>query len=180
MINLSYIFLLFSILIVLSAFYVLYTKSVAHGAFMLLITFLGVASIFVFGGSDFLAVAQIMIYVGGILVLLVFGVLLTNKKNKEREEHLGLETNNYNRILGGFVAFSIFSVLIFIFSKVPFSRLEGQHFDIYEPPKSTIQNLGIRLILENSLPLEAVGILLMGALIGAGFIAKTTIKKLKK
>jgi NADH:ubiquinone oxidoreductase subunit 6 (subunit J) len=179
--QIEYIFILFSVIIVASALYVLWSKSVVHAAFMLLFTFLGVASIFVLGGADFLAVAQIMVYIGGILVLLVFGVLLTNKPNKLASiQSNRIESNNYNRILGGIVAFGVFGVLVYVFNKIPFTRLEGQHFEFYEPPISTIQSLGVRLVTDNSIALEAIGILLIGALIGAGFIAKSTISNQEK
>lgn len=172
----NYIFIIFSLIIVTSALYILWTKSVVHAAFMLLFTFFGVASIFVLGGADFLAVAQIMVYIGGILVLLVFGVLLTIKPNKNvTNQSNRIESTNYNRILGGVVAFGLFSALVYIFHEIPFNRLEGQHFEFFEAPLSTIQALGVRLVTENSIALEAIGILLIGALIGAGFIAKSTL-----
>jgi NADH:ubiquinone oxidoreductase subunit 6 (subunit J) len=173
MMKINIIFIVISVLIILSALYVLYTKSVVHAAFMLLFTFLGIASVFVLAGADFIAISQIMIYVGGILVLIVFGVLLTNKSAQNRTDNQNqITTTHYNRILGLFVAFGIFSGISFVITKIPFARLEGQHFEFYDWPKSTVQNLGIRLVTDNSLPLEAVGILLIGALIGAGFIAK--------
>ncbi len=71
----------------------------------------------------------------------------------------------------------VFGALYYVFSKIPFNRLEGQHFEFYELPKSTINKIGLQLVLENSLPLEAIGLLLIGALIGAGFIAKASIAR---
>jgi NADH:ubiquinone oxidoreductase subunit 6 (subunit J) len=125
-----------------------------------------------------LAVAQIMIYVGGILVLLVFGVLLTNKTSDKGTGKANIiESTNYNRILGSVIALGIFGALFYVFTKISFVRLEGQHFDFFEQPKSTVQAIGIRLVTDNSLPLEAIGVLLIGALIGAGFIAKQSISK---
>jgi NADH:ubiquinone oxidoreductase subunit 6 (subunit J) len=172
----EYIFIFFCLIIVGSAGFILFTKNVVHAVFMLLFTFLGVAAIFVFAGADFMAVAQIMVYVGGILVLLVFGVLLTNKSNRHlKAQSNNIETNNYNRIIGGLLGIGVFSTLFYIFTKIPFARLEGQHFEFYEPSSSTVKEIGRQLVLSNSLPLEAIGILLIGALIGAGFIAKSTI-----
>ena len=60
-------------------FFVVTTRNVIYSAFNLLLTFFGVAGIYVLLGADFLAVVQIIVYVGGILVLLLFGVMLTNK-----------------------------------------------------------------------------------------------------
>jgi NADH-quinone oxidoreductase subunit J len=58
---------------------VLLTRNVLYAAYSLLLALLGVAGLFVFAGADFLAVSQIVIYVGGVLVLVLFGVMLTNK-----------------------------------------------------------------------------------------------------
>ena len=72
-------FYAFAVLSIFGAFAVLFTKSVLHAAFFLLLTLLGVAGLFVLASADFLAIAQIMIYVGGVLVLVIFGVMLTHK-----------------------------------------------------------------------------------------------------
>lgn len=72
-------FYLFAAAIVASAGLVCFSRNIVHAAFALLVTFFGVAGIYVLLSADFLAVSQILIYVGGILVLLVFGVMLTNR-----------------------------------------------------------------------------------------------------
>ncbi len=72
-------FYLFAAAIVTSAGLVCFSRNIVHAAFALLVTFFGVAGIYVLLSADFLAVSQILIYVGGILVLLVFGVMLTNR-----------------------------------------------------------------------------------------------------
>jgi NADH-quinone oxidoreductase subunit J len=72
-------FYLFATAIVASAVLVCFSRNIVHAAFALLVTFFGVAGIYVLLSADFLAVSQILIYVGGILVLLVFGVMLTNR-----------------------------------------------------------------------------------------------------
>jgi len=73
------IFYLFAIITVVSAAIVVNVKNIVHAAYSMLLTFFGVAGIYVLLGADFLAVVQIMVYVGGILILLLFGVMLTNK-----------------------------------------------------------------------------------------------------
>ncbi len=62
----------------------IWERSIVRSAFSLMATFLGVAGLFVLLGSDFLAMAQILIYVGGILALLLFGVMLSPPDNNER------------------------------------------------------------------------------------------------
>ena len=73
--------LFFSIifLVIISAFWVVVSPNLVHSAVSLLFTFFGVAGLYVFLYADFIAAAQVIIYVGGILVLIIFGVMLTNK-----------------------------------------------------------------------------------------------------
>ena len=73
------IFYLFAVITVGSAFIVVTTRNIVYSAYSLLLTLFGVAGIYALLGADFLAVVQIMVYVGGILILLLFGVMLTNK-----------------------------------------------------------------------------------------------------
>ena len=73
------VFYSFAVLTVGSAAVVVFSKSLIRSAFALLFTFFGVAALYAFLGADFLAAAQMVIYVGGILVLLLFGVMLTHK-----------------------------------------------------------------------------------------------------
>ena len=73
------VFYFFAAMTVLSAAVVVFARNLIHSAFALLFTFFGVAALYVFLGADFLAATQMVIYVGGILVLLLFGVMLTHK-----------------------------------------------------------------------------------------------------
>src|SRR3970282_108970 len=73
------IFYLFAAVTLVSAFFVVTSRNIVHAAFYLLFTFFGVAGIYVMLGADFVAIVQLIVYVGGILILLIFGVMLTNK-----------------------------------------------------------------------------------------------------
>ena len=73
------VFYLFAVITVGSAAVVVLARSLIYSAFALLFTFFGVAGLYVLLGADFLAATQLLIYVGGILVLLLFGVMLTHK-----------------------------------------------------------------------------------------------------
>ena len=73
------LFLCVCMLIIVSAFWVIVSPNLVHSAVSLLFTLFGVAGLYVFLYADFIAAAQVIIYVGGILVLIIFGVMLTNK-----------------------------------------------------------------------------------------------------
>src|SRR5262245_48426203 len=75
----SIAFYLFAALTIGSAIFAATARRIVHAAFALMATFFGVAGIYAVLGSDFLAVTQVIVYVGGILVLIVFGVLLTDR-----------------------------------------------------------------------------------------------------
>src|SRR5437667_9672280 len=73
------VFWVLEVVTVGSAAVVVLARSLIYSAFALLFTFFGVAGLYVLLGADFLAATQLLIYVGGILVLLLFGVMLTHK-----------------------------------------------------------------------------------------------------
>lgn len=76
---------LFSALTLGGALVCIWERSVVRSAFSLMATFLGIAGFFVLLDSDFLAMAQVLIYVGGILALLLFGVMLSPPDMAERK-----------------------------------------------------------------------------------------------
>jgi NADH-quinone oxidoreductase subunit J len=71
------VFYFLALMILSSALYVALTKHVVRAGFALIAAFLGIAGLFAFLGADFLAGTQLLVYAGGILVLLLFGVMLT-------------------------------------------------------------------------------------------------------
>ena len=67
-----------------SAIFIMFTKNILYAALALMTTFLSMAVIFIFLGAEFVAITQILVYVGGILILLVFGIMLTNKTGSKK------------------------------------------------------------------------------------------------
>ena len=162
-------FFTFAFITVCGAVYLLFTRNVLYAAFSLLVTLLGVAGLYVFAGADFLAVSQIMIYVGGVLILMIFGIMLTNKKkDQQRSDQINkILVSHHNRFWVAIVA-----VLLFLgFLKVIFTanfHLVGK--EIHQG--TTVQKLGIGLMTDYVFAFEIIGLLLLAALIGAAYIAK--------
>jgi NADH-quinone oxidoreductase subunit J len=155
------IFYLFAIITVASAVIVVTSKNVIHAAFSLLLTFFGVSGIYVLLGADFLAVVQIMVYVGGILILLIFGVMLTNKITS-----VEIKTGTLN-VLAASIIIGIFMGL------VTSIMIWTDWFSMPAPlPTTTIYGLGETLVSEYVLIFELLGILLLIALVGAASIAR--------
>jgi NADH:ubiquinone oxidoreductase subunit 6 (subunit J) len=153
-------------LILVSAFFILFTKNVMYAAFMLLLTFTGIAGVYIFLMADIVAITQVMVYVGGILILLIFGVMFTNKLQGGK-----ILTSHQYPFVGGLLGISIFSVLILAILKTNFEELTWIRNSKQFAGKSTVEQVGVQLMTDNVLALEVVGILLLLALIGTGLIA---------
>jgi NADH:ubiquinone oxidoreductase subunit 6 (subunit J) len=167
----QYIFIAFVILTVLSASVVLWSKNVLYAAFSLLLTFLGIAALYVLAGADFLAITQVLVYVGGILVLLIFGVMLTNQGGNKQNIKNDIFTGSSNRILGFLIAGGVFLLLFYTFARTRFVDVQTALFENVEPTATT-KTIGIGLMTNFVLPFEASGILLMATLIGAAYLSK--------
>lgn len=156
-----------------SALVVLLSRNVLYAAFCLMLTFLGMAALYVTLGADFLAVTQLMIYVGGIVVLIVFGIMLTNKAKVPAQSTTpnGLLSANRNSLLGGILALVIFGGLVWVLRRGQFAQVEWQHFEP-QPLNSKVSSIGKLLMTDVSLPFELTGILLLMALMGAAYVAK--------
>ena len=161
-------FYAFAILSLGSGIFILLTRNLMYAAFALFLALLGVAALFVLAGADFLAVTQLMVYVGGILVLLIFGIMLTRPADPEAT------SQTPNRVLvalgrrfwGVAVSMVLFGVLLLVIAQANFA-LGGDALN----SRSTIRTLGIELMTTHLLPFEIAGILLLVALIGAAYLA---------
>lgn len=168
-----FVFIAFIVLTVISACVVLWSNNVLYAAFSLLLTFFGIAALYVLVGADFIAITQLLVYVGGILVLLLFGVMLTNQNgNKENGKNDIIGTNT-NRFIGFAVALGLFSLLFYAFAKTNFIDTQSNLFESIES-FSTTQNIGVLLMTDFVLPFEVSGVLLMATLIGAAYLSSKT------
>ena len=159
------IFLGLIIVIAFSAIWVVVSPNLVHSAVSLLFTLFGVAGLYVFLYADFLAATQIVIYVGGILVLIIFGVMLTNKIDKPV-----IISNSSNKIIGVFVSGFIFSILSIIVVQTKWNIVPNHS----EGP-STVELIGHLILGKYLLPFELVSILLLAALVGAAMLARKKI-----
>lgn len=176
-------FYAFSALTLFGALAVLLTRNVLYAAFFLLLTLLGVAGLFVLASADFLAIAQIMIYVGGVLVLVIFGVMLTHKPelindtNSQRPNRIA-SLNRRGAPFAWVVALGVAGGLFVAL----YSLLARMNFSILTRPvgwKSTVSTIGTQLMTEYVVPFEIAGILLLAALVGATYLAAPLVKPVR-
>lgn len=155
-------FYVFAALVVGSAALVVLGPNLVHNAFALLATFFGVAVFYVMLGADFLAGAQVLIYVGGILILLLFGVMLTH-----RIYGAELRTETIQFWPGVVVAAAVLATLVGIIYTTPWQQMG---FTTFEGP--TTASIGELFMNEYILPFEAASVLLLIALMGAAMIVR--------
>ncbi|MES2733348.1 MAG: NADH-quinone oxidoreductase subunit J [Bacteroidota bacterium] len=172
---LLFLFLAFALLTVGSALTILVTRNLMYAAFALLLTFLGISALYVLAGADFLAVTQIMIYVGGVLVLLIFGIMLTQQSG-EQNKSVSDEATGSSRYpwLGMVAAASLFGILMTIILEVNWKAIHPAAEAIAKQPtasQSSIPIIGMQLMTNFVLPFEIAAILLMVALVGAAYVA---------
>ncbi len=155
------IFYLFATLTIVSALAVVSSDNIVRSAFYLLATFFGVSGIYVLLGADFVAVTQIMVYIGGILILLLFGVMLTSNIT-----HVEIKKGMKN------VFPAIFAIGIFLGAVILMMINTNWKTVSSEIPQTTSYELGKLLITDYVLVFELLGILLLIALIGAASMAR--------
>jgi NADH-quinone oxidoreductase subunit J len=155
------IFYIFAVVTVASAAVVVFSRSLIYSAFALLFTFFGVAGLYVFLGADFLAATQMVIYVGGILILLLFGVMLTHKLY-----NLDLKTETFQFFPGMLITLAVFVVLVLV-------MFQATWFGGRELPASpTTAEIGALFMKDYILPFEVASVFLLIALIGAAMIVR--------
>jgi len=157
------VFWFFVVLTIVSAVMVVISKNLLYSAVALLVTFLGVAALYIFLWADFMAGTQVMIYVGGILVLILFGIMLTHKITSVRISHATV-----HRGFGAIAAILIFSGLVWMILNTPWINI------ITYEPVQTVHDIGVLLMTDFLLPFEVASVLLLGALIGAAVLARKT------
>ena len=155
------IFYLFAAVTVISAFFVVTIRNIVRAAFFLLFTFFGVSGIYVLLGADFVAIVQLIVYVGGILILLLFGVMITNKITE-----VEIKTGTVNTLPAAIGVGLFTGMMGAVILNTEWRQVSSQM------PESTLSALSSMLLNEYVLVFELLGILLLVALIGAASMAR--------
>lgn len=155
------IFYVLALVILVSAAKAALSTNLVHSALFVVLTFLGVAGIYLLLYADFLAVVQVLVYVGAISVLLVFGVMLTRRGDISKSNLF----NKY-RLVAAITAGSLFVIVVWSVLATGWKQSAGI------PQASTVEKIANIMFNEYVVPLEAVGILLLIAMIGAIVIGK--------
>jgi NAD(P)H-quinone oxidoreductase subunit 6 len=159
------IFYLLATLTVGSAMMVAFSRNIVYSAFSLLGTLMGAAGLYAWLAADFVAVIQILVYIGGILVLIVFAVMLTH-----RIEDVAVS----NRSVGRLPAAIIIGVVgILMGAGVMTARWAQQANPQAEP---TTYGIGDAFLGQYILPFELASVVLLVVLIGAVVVSRKEIR----
>ena len=157
----DFIIILLAFMTMVSATYVVSSKNLVRSAVSLFFTLFSIAGLYILLYADFVAGAQIMIYVGGILVLIIFGVMLTNKMDKP-----SISNSSQNQIVAASVSIIFFMAQVFVILDTKWTNKTSIVLD------ETVKDIGRMLMKEYLLPFEIVSVLLLAALIGAATLAR--------
>jgi NADH-quinone oxidoreductase subunit J len=145
----------------LAALGVVRTKNVVHAALYLVIVLAGGAAQFILLGQEFVAWVQVLVYIGAVIVLFLFGIMLTRAPMHPKES-----LDNDLRWPAAVTALFLAGLLAGLFV----TTFHGEEIELKEPIRTaTVTNSIFRTYI---IPFEVVGVLLLGALIGAVVLAR--------
>jgi NADH-quinone oxidoreductase subunit J len=158
----EYAFVVLGVIGSLSAVAVVTARNVVHAALYLVVTLSTVGGVYLLLGAEFTAWVQILIYVGAIVILFLFGLMLTKAP-------IGRDTlDNQQRWLGALVAVGVLAGLAFLIQQA-FPVQDSPRYNVVQ---GTTGVLGGAIFSRYVLPFEAVSFLLLAALIGAIVLAR--------
>jgi len=147
-------------LIVFAAVRLVTTRNLVHGALYLLAVLAGAAILFLLFLAEFVAWVQVLVYIGAVVVLLLFGLMLT------RAPIGNMALDSQTRPLAAVVSLAIFVIT----SSIVWKTFKGQTIHFSKPV--TVSTLGEAIFSRYVLPFEIVSVVLLAALVGAVVLAR--------
>ena len=163
-----------------SALIVAASKNLVRSVFMFFVTLFALAGLYVFALADFVAVTQIVIYVGGVLVLMLFAFMLSNKEtlnNLQNKDSKFITINNMAALL---IAALFLIILVNAIIKAQPDNIDWIQRSLRSDTTRTdnMGNIGVNLMTRYLLPFEVISIVLMMALIGSVHLSRKEEHKL--
>lgn len=159
------LFYAFAIFTVVCAAGVAFSPNVVYSAFALMGTLLGVAAMYVFLAADFLALAQVLVYIGGILVLMLFAVMLT---------HRIANVNISNRSVGRLPALLVVGGITMIMGRAIYRTSWVVGTELPDGPSTYA--IGTGFLGTYVLPFELASFVLLAVLVGAVAISRKELR----
>lgn len=171
------LFYAFAALAICSALFVVNLKNTARSLFLFFITLFAMAGLFLFALADFVAITQIMVYVGGVLILMIFAFMLSNKellKDLQSISHKFISLPSWQSLILslGFLATILYSIFAWEDSSPSWIQENIKQGLIIQPTDNNIEQLGVKFMTYYVLPFEVISIFLLMALIGAAHLSR--------
>jgi NADH:ubiquinone oxidoreductase subunit 6 (subunit J) len=157
----SVIFVILAVITLLSALMVVTSRNLLHSALWLIASFFGIAGVFILLQAEFLAIVQVLVYIGAISMLIVFAIMLTRRIMDPQQPRF----NSQWGLVGGFATL-LFVGLAAVVTRVAWPVVVG------EVPADAIAQLGADFVGLYAVPFEIASVLLVVAMIGAIIIAR--------
>ncbi|WP_377111662.1 NADH-quinone oxidoreductase subunit J family protein [Mucilaginibacter litoreus] len=160
-----------------SALVVAAGKNLVRSIFMFFVTLFGLAGLYVLALADFVAVTQIVIYVGGILVLILFAFMLSGKEALDRASQQSSRFISLNNLPALLLALLFLVVMLNVVFKAQINNLSWVKLaisthNVVDANGGGINEIGVNLMTRYLLPFEVISILLMIALVGAAHLSR--------
>jgi NADH-quinone oxidoreductase subunit J len=160
------VFVLLGVVVLGSAVLVVTTTQLVRAALYLVVSFGAIAACFLVLTAELVAWVQVLIYVGAVVVLLLFGIMLTKAP-------IGRSSDLDSRNKPAAVAVSVAAAGVLV--TVLVNGFQGAYFDLDDPARGSAQGLGSSIFRYWVLPFEVLSVLLLAALVGAIVLSRTDI-----
>ncbi|MEM7096483.1 MAG: NADH-quinone oxidoreductase subunit J [Actinomycetota bacterium] len=156
-------FYVIALIMVAAALRVVTTNNIVHAALYLVVVLAGVAAQFILLGAEFVGVTQVLVYIGAVIVLFLFGIMLTRAK-------VGSEDRlNHDNVWPAIMTACLLAVVM-AYATIDFAR--GEEIDILSGNSTTVEQVSDSIFSIYIVAFEAISVLLLAALIGAIVVAR--------
>ncbi len=160
-----------------SALLMVSMRNIARSLFLFFIVLFSAAGLYVFALADFVAITQILVYVGGVLVLMLFAFMLSNKELLNQLQNgtahfFALPVWKALLLAAAFLAVLVYAALQIGAHEPLWITAAKEAGTSIKPTDDTIRHIGVQLMTRYLLPFEVVSVLLMMALIGAAHLSR--------
>ena len=150
-----------AVVMVVAALGVVTMKNIVHAALALVVVLAGVAAQYIILQAEFLGIVQVLIYIGAVIVLFLFGIMLTRSPMQRSTEY-----DNDQRVLAGLVSLLIFGVLAYLLH----DQFGNDQLHLGQPTQTTA--IADSIFRTYVVAFEVVSMLLLAALVGAIVLAR--------
>jgi len=161
------LFIIFGVLAVFGGIGAITRKNIVHALLLLVFTFLNVAAIFFLTQAYFLAMVQILVYAGAIMVLFLFVIMLLSLS----DEDLGVPRMRAMQVIGALGAVGVVALVVRAVAQAGVQPMRSVNPETF----GTVKEVGRILFRDYLLPFEATSVLLLVAIVGAVIVAKQKV-----